>query len=55
VLAFLLYRVLSGLLRLLVRAGVDDRDLEIAVLRHQLRILRRQGRRPGYSTTDRVR
>jgi len=54
VLAFLLYRVLCGLLRLLVRAGVDDRELEIAVLRHQLRILSRRGKGPRYRTGDRA-
>jgi hypothetical protein len=54
VLAFLLYRVLCGLIRLLVRVGVDDRELEIAVLRHQLRILSRQGKRPRYNTADRA-
>jgi len=54
VLAFLLYRVLCGLLHLLVRVGVDDRELEIAVLRHQLRILSRRGKRPRYSTADRA-
>ena len=54
VLAFLLYRVLCGLLGLLVWVGVDDRDLEIAVLRHQLRILGRRGKRPGYRTSDRA-
>lgn len=54
VLAFLLYRVLCGLLDLLVRMGIDDRDLEIAVLRHQLRILSRRGKRPRYRTTDRA-
>jgi hypothetical protein len=32
VLAFLLYRVLCALLRMLVRVGVDDRDQEIGVL-----------------------
>ena len=53
-LAFLLYRVLCGLLRLLVRVGVDDRDLEMAVLRHQLRILWRRGKRAGYRTADRA-
>ncbi len=53
-LAFLLYRVLCGVLSLLVRMGVDDRDLEIAVLRHQLRILSRRGRRPRYRTVDRA-
>jgi hypothetical protein len=54
VLAFLLYRVVCGLLGLLVRVGLDDRDLEIAVLRQLLRILRRRGRRPRYSTADRA-
>ncbi len=54
VLVFLLYRILCGLLRILVRVGVDDRDLEIAVLRHQVRILRRRGRRPRYRTADRA-
>jgi len=39
VLALLLYRVLCGVFGLLIRMGVDDRDLEIAVLRHQLRVL----------------
>ncbi len=33
------YRLLRGLLRLLMRCGVDQGDLEAAVLRHQLRIL----------------
>ncbi len=54
VLAFLLYRVLCGLLSLLVRMGVDYRELEIAVLRHQLRILGRRGKRPRYRTGDRA-
>jgi putative transposase len=54
VLAFLLYRVLCGLLGLLVRVGVDDRDLEIAVLRRELRILSRRGKRPRYRTADRA-
>jgi putative transposase len=54
VLAFLLYRVLCGLLRLLVRVGVDDRELEIAVLRRELRILSRRGKPPRYSTADRA-
>ena len=34
--------------------GLDDGELEIAVLRHQLRVLTRGGKRPGYSTADRV-
>jgi Homeodomain-like domain len=54
VLAFLLYRLSCGLLRLLVRAGLDDRELEIAVLRHQLRVLTRGSSRPRYSTADRA-
>jgi len=54
VFAFLLYRVLCGLLHLLVRVGVDDRELEIAVLRHQLRILSRRGKRPRYNTAERA-
>ncbi len=49
-----MYRVSCGLLRLLVRSGLDDRELEIAVLRHQLRVLTRGGKRPRYSTADRV-
>jgi hypothetical protein len=49
-----LYRLLCGLLRLLVRGGVDERDVETAVLRHQLRILRRGGARPHFTTADRV-
>src|SRR6266542_1903463 len=41
-------------LGLLVRMGVDDRDLEIAVLRHQLRIISRRGNRSRYRTADRA-
>ncbi|MGH9194191.1 MAG: hypothetical protein ACRD1T_00445 [Acidimicrobiia bacterium] len=54
VLAFLLYRLSCGLLRLLVRAGVDERELEVAVLRHQLRILHRRGKRARYGAADRA-
>jgi hypothetical protein len=57
VLALLLYRFSCGLLHLLVRlvrAGLDDRELEIAVLHHQLRVLTRGGKRPRYSTADRA-
>jgi hypothetical protein len=54
VLAFLLYCLRGGLFRLLVRAGLDDRDLEIAVLRHQRRVLTRRGKRPRYGITDRA-
>jgi len=49
-----LYRLLSGLLRLLVCCGVDERDLETAVLRHQLKILGRGGTRPHFTTADRA-
>jgi transposase len=49
------YRLLCGLLRLLVRCGVDERDLEAVVLRCQLKILRRHGgRRPRFTTADRA-
>jgi hypothetical protein len=47
------YRLLCGLLSLLVRFGVGERDLEAAVLRHQLRILGRGGARPRFTTADR--
>ncbi len=46
------YRLLWGLLRLLVRSGVDERDLEAAVLRPQLKILGRAGARPRFTTAD---
>src|SRR4051812_24242262 len=48
------YRLQCWLLRLLVRFGVDERDLEAAVLRHQLKILRRGGVRPRFTTADRA-
>src|ERR1700682_862754 len=32
----------------------DDKDVEIAVLRHQLAVLHRQGARPRYVPTDRL-
>jgi transposase len=49
----LLYRVLCWLVRALVRSG-GERELEIVVLRHQLAILRRGGKRPQYATVDRA-
>src|SRR6266511_1017038 len=48
------YRLLCWLLRLLVRSGVDERDLEAAVLRHQLKVLGRGGARPRITTADRA-
>jgi hypothetical protein len=48
------YRLLCWLLRLLVRSGVDERDLEAAVLRHQLKVLARGGARPRITTADRA-
>jgi hypothetical protein len=49
-LLFLRYRLLCGLLRLLVRCGVDERDLEAVVLRRQLKILARGGSGPPTRT-----
>jgi hypothetical protein len=49
----LLYRLLCGFVRLLARRG-GERELEIVVLRHQLAILRRGGRRLQYTAADRA-
>jgi hypothetical protein len=49
----LLYRLLCVLVRVLARGG-GERELEIVVLRHQLAILRRGGKRPQYTTVDRA-
>lgn len=49
-----LYRLLCAFLRLLARCGLDDRDLETAVLRHQLKVLGRAGGRPRFTTADRA-
>jgi hypothetical protein len=53
VLTGLLYRLLCYLVRLLIRGG-GERELEIVVLRHQLAILRRGGKRPRYTPVDRA-
>jgi hypothetical protein len=49
----LLYRLLCVCVRLLARSG-GERELEIVVLRHQVAILRRGGRRPRYTAADRA-
>jgi putative transposase len=49
----LLYRLLCCLVGMLARGG-GERELEIVVLRHQLAILRRGGKRPHYTTADRA-
>src|SRR6266481_6674246 len=51
-LVFLLVRRVLGLVRLGPRP--DDKDVEIAVLRHQLAVLHRQVARPRYAPTDRL-
>jgi hypothetical protein len=48
------YRLLCWLLRLLVVSGLDELDLENAVLRRQLKVLRRGGRRVLFTTADRA-
>jgi hypothetical protein len=53
VLTCVLYRLLCGLVRVLARGG-GERELEIVVLRHQLAILRRGGKRPQYTSVDRA-
>ena len=53
---FLLWLTVRFLSRLLVVWDADDgtKDLEILVLRHQLRVLRRKSRRPRFTARDRV-
>ncbi len=53
VLMCVLCRFLCVLVRFLARGG-GERELEIVVLRHQLAILRRGGKRPRYTTADRA-
>jgi hypothetical protein len=53
VLMCLLYRLVCCLVGALARGG-GQRELEIVVLRHQLAILRRGGKRPRYTTVDRA-
>jgi hypothetical protein len=48
------YGLLRWLLRLVVRSGLDELDLENAVLRQQLKILRRGGGRPRWTDADRA-
>src|SRR6266540_3048821 len=48
------YRLVRSLIRLLLRCGVDERELEAAVLRHQLKVLRRGGTRPRFTDADRA-
>lgn len=48
------YRLVCWLLRLLVRCDLDELDLEKAVLRHQLKVLRRGGGRAQFTTADRA-
>lgn len=50
----ILYLVLRAFLRLLPISRLDSRDQEIVVLRHQLRVLRRQVARPDLQNRDRV-
>ena len=53
---FMLSLIIGTLARLLTQPHADEatKDLEILVLRHQLRVLRRKTGRPRFTTLDRV-
>jgi hypothetical protein len=51
---FLLWLIVSAGLLVLQGAGDGAKDLEILVLRHQLRVLRRKTRRPRFTMLDRI-
>jgi hypothetical protein len=53
---FVLWLTVRLLTRLLVLPNADDdsKDLEILVLRHQLRVLRRKTGRPKFTPADRI-
>src|SRR5438132_13720445 len=54
-LRFLLYTVVRAILRMLGGSHEDEsKDLELLVLRHQLRVLRRKAGRPRLTPADRV-
>jgi hypothetical protein len=51
----LVFMVVQRVLDLIgLSPSADAKDVEIAVLRHQLLVLRRQVARPRYTPTDRV-
>lgn len=47
------YRFLCWLVGVVTRGG-GERELEVVVLRHQLAILKRGGKRPEYTSVDRA-